>query len=259
MSVRLMGAVFELAIPASEKLVLLAMADHARDDGTGCYPSVNLLAWKTSQSRRGVQKIIGRLEARGLLKGPPLETRKGGRGFNGRGITTEYRIILENSEPGSLFSPPQGRTPEQRRANPSARRANASAKKGEPGSPEPLRTVHQPSVNQSAASCPTAPQGNFFVASGISLDLWGQFVEMRRAIRRPLTSDGIDAMTRKIGLLISEGENAAEMIEQSIRNSWSDVYPVSRKGGENGSHRRANGGVAAPAGKQYPKPDSVAV
>ena len=57
-----MASVFELDIPASEKLVLLAMADHARDDGTGCYPSIDLLARKTSQTRRGVQKIMRRLE-----------------------------------------------------------------------------------------------------------------------------------------------------------------------------------------------------
>src|SRR5579872_2683561 len=60
-SIQLMAKVFQLPIPSTEKLVLLAMADHARDDGTGCYPSIDTLARKSSLTRRGVQKIMRRL------------------------------------------------------------------------------------------------------------------------------------------------------------------------------------------------------
>ena len=104
MSIRLMAAVFELDIPASEKLVLLAMADHARDDGTGCYPSVDLLARKTSQTRRGVQKIMRRLEYNRRLIAPSHVSR-------GR-RATEYRITFENREPRSPFARGSNREPE---------------------------------------------------------------------------------------------------------------------------------------------------
>lgn len=123
-----MAAVFELEIPATEKLVLLAMADHARDDGTGCYPSVQTLAQKTSQSRRGVQGIMRRLEQAGLII--PSSLSRGRR-------STEYRITLTNREQGSLFVATQPRTP----AHPTA---NLTARNREPGSPEPLRTVIEP-------------------------------------------------------------------------------------------------------------------
>jgi hypothetical protein len=126
-SVRLRGLIFELQIPASLKLVLLAMADHARDDGTGCYPSVELLARKTSQSRRGVQKIMRRLEEAGLIS-PSRVSRGGPR------RSTEYKITLANSERGSLFASTQPRTPGRLTAN-------ASARNSEPGSPEPLGTI----------------------------------------------------------------------------------------------------------------------
>ena len=121
MSVRLMGVVFELDVPGPEKLVLLAMADHARDDGTGCYPSIDTLARKTSQSRRGVQKIMRRLEQKGLIKPSRIS--------RGR-VTTEYEITLANREPGSLLPITQPRTPEHSTAN-------GSAFNREPGSPEP--------------------------------------------------------------------------------------------------------------------------
>jgi hypothetical protein len=99
-----------------EKFVLLAMADHARDDGTGCYPSVTRLARKTSLTERGVQKVIRRLESRCLLASK-------GKSKGGRGVTVEYDLRLEKGERGASKTP------------------NVSAKKGEPGSPESSRIV----------------------------------------------------------------------------------------------------------------------
>jgi hypothetical protein len=122
-----MSRVFELEIPAMEKFVLLAMADHARDDGTGCYPSVTRLARKTSLSERGVQKVIRRLESRRLLASK-------GKSKGGRGVTVEYDLKLEKGERGSGFQTQKG----ERGAS---KTPNVSAKKGEPGSPESLRTL----------------------------------------------------------------------------------------------------------------------
>lgn len=153
MSVRLMGEIFGLDLPAVEKLVLLAMADHARDDGTGCYPSVGTLARKTSQSRRGVQKIMRRLEQAGWIA--PSKLSKGRR-------ANEYRITLANREPGSLFPPTQPRT-----TGPST--ANHSASNREPGSPEPPGTVSKPAA-AAAASHPTPnpePENSVWTFLGI--------------------------------------------------------------------------------------------
>jgi len=122
-----MASVFELDVASSWKLVLLAMADHARDDGTGCYPSIELLARKTSQSRRGVQKIMRRLEDAGLIA--PSKVSRGG-----PHRSTEYRLTLANSEPRSLLASTQPRTSGRLTANHSARNS-------EPGSPEPLGTI----------------------------------------------------------------------------------------------------------------------
>jgi helix-turn-helix protein len=157
-----MGAVFELEISASEKLVLLAMADHARDDGTGCYPSIETLARKTSQSRRGVQKIMRKLEEiRGLIE--PSKVSQGRR-------TTEYRITLGNREQGSLLVAGVNREPgsllvtganrEPGSSQPRTRKqptANQETRNREPGSPEPLRTVIEPSKEPRPHTARPAP------------------------------------------------------------------------------------------------------
>jgi Helix-turn-helix domain len=104
-----MSAIFERDLPPTEKLVLLAMADHARDDGTGCYPSIATLSRKTSLSIRAVQKTMRGLEAAGYLISH-------GKSRGGRGVTTEYTITLDRGQRTLL--PLSGRGRYERNGNP---------------------------------------------------------------------------------------------------------------------------------------------
>ena len=66
-------------------LLALALADHASDDGTRVYPSIQLLCEKTRQSQRTVQYQLRRMEASGWLQMVSA-------GNGGRSMSTEYRI-----------------------------------------------------------------------------------------------------------------------------------------------------------------------
>lgn len=66
MSIKLMTSAWEVNLPDSEKLVLLALADWANDDGA-CWPSMAKLATKCSKSDRTVQTAIKALVAGGHL------------------------------------------------------------------------------------------------------------------------------------------------------------------------------------------------
>lgn len=57
MSVRVMTEVWALALPDSQKIVLLALADSANDEGH-CWPSMLSLARKCSKGQRTVQGVI---------------------------------------------------------------------------------------------------------------------------------------------------------------------------------------------------------
>jgi len=92
-----MGQVFGLKLSRSERDVLVALADHANDDGTSARPSVGLLAWKIGLSPRQVQRVIGQLEKRGLITA--VAHRNGG-----RGRATEYRIDLSHAERKPLYN-----------------------------------------------------------------------------------------------------------------------------------------------------------
>ena len=67
MSIKLMAEVWTRELPHAEQSILLAMADHADDDGGSVFPSVGLVAWKTGYSKRQVQRIIADLKTRGAL------------------------------------------------------------------------------------------------------------------------------------------------------------------------------------------------
>lgn len=70
MSVRMMALVWELNLPDSEKLVLLALADCANDEGY-CWPSIETLKKKCSKSERTVQNCIRTLCVKGHLTQKP--------------------------------------------------------------------------------------------------------------------------------------------------------------------------------------------
>ncbi|MDP9356584.1 MAG: helix-turn-helix domain-containing protein [Chloroflexota bacterium] len=86
-----------------ERLMLLALADHADEDGGSIFPSVARLAWKTGYSERSVQRILRDLEGRGLLA---VEGDKKG----GRHRTTRYRLTLDNGPMKAPFPSAKGDT-----------------------------------------------------------------------------------------------------------------------------------------------------
>lgn len=67
MSVKVMGAVWELAVPLTDKLVLLGFADHADDSGF-CFPSYARVAWKCGISERTVARCVARFKRLGLVE-----------------------------------------------------------------------------------------------------------------------------------------------------------------------------------------------
>lgn len=105
MSIRLMNLAWQAPLTATQKLVLLAMADWSNDEGI-CWPSIAKLASKTSLSERGLRKVIRSLEELGLVD----TEEKPGRG-------NLYHLTLD---PGTTFPPPRHEvppTPEPRSSN----------------------------------------------------------------------------------------------------------------------------------------------
>ncbi|MEO0644674.1 MAG: helix-turn-helix domain-containing protein [Cyanobacteria bacterium J06650_10] len=67
MSIRQILQVWEHQFSHPHQAVMLALADHAHEDGTGIRPSINRIAWKTGYSERSVQNIMAQLRQIGVL------------------------------------------------------------------------------------------------------------------------------------------------------------------------------------------------
>lgn len=111
MSVLLMAKVWRLAgLSRSERDVLLALADHAHDDGTSAKPGVPYLMWKLDLGRNTVIRALAGLEEQALIV--PVTDGVRGRKGGGRGRVTEYLLDLdsgtEKTPPKALNRPKRG-------------------------------------------------------------------------------------------------------------------------------------------------------
>lgn len=120
MSVRVMTLVWAIDLPDSEKIVLLALADCANDEGH-CWPSMRTLAKKCSKTDRTVQAAIKALVDSGHLTRREVP----GKGCN-------YTVHPRNSFTPETASPPKQvrDTPEAASDKPSKNHQSNSKTRG---------------------------------------------------------------------------------------------------------------------------------
>ena len=90
MSVKALTWAFEQPISATEKVVLLALADHANEHGL-CWPSVSTLMKRANVGERTVQRAIQSLEEGGFI------TRERRSRENGSDTSNLYRLMFERT------------------------------------------------------------------------------------------------------------------------------------------------------------------
>lgn len=95
MSGKLMGQIYGLKLSPSKRDVLLAMAENANDDGSGCAPGVPFIAWKIGISERQVQRIQKALVTDKILIIVATPVRK----------AVEYRIDISAGTPKPAYVP----------------------------------------------------------------------------------------------------------------------------------------------------------
>ena len=136
-----MSAVFDsTTLGPTERLVMLALADHADDEGK-CYPSVERLCARTGLSERAVQMNVRKLVGEGYL-----HVQIGG----GKGNANLYFVSPNpaSNAPRTKCTPapdaPQ--TPHVVRPNPA------------PDAPEPSGTIIEPSIETAPAKTRRRPE-----------------------------------------------------------------------------------------------------
>lgn len=98
-----MSKAWEMDIPTGQKMLLLALCDHANDDGA-CYPSQDKLAIKCSMGARTVIAHIKWLEEHGIISRERRQSTQ-------RRKSDLYQICLDNYTPAPANSAPANSAP----------------------------------------------------------------------------------------------------------------------------------------------------
>jgi phage replication O-like protein O len=77
------------------------------------------------------------------------------------------------------------------------------------------------------------------IPSWISSECFEEFKKMRKKIKKPMTKRAEELVIKELGKLKEKGSDPNEVLEQSIRNDWQDVYPIKEKGNGNQKTRSA--------------------
>jgi hypothetical protein len=251
MSVKLMGMVFEAPFESpTEKLVMLALADFASDDGSNIYPSIATLARRTSLSDRAVQKTLKALIAAGFLAND-------GAWKSSTGPINRYRILGDQLTRGERGSPVNVI---REGVNVVHQRGERHSRRGEPRSPNPLEN-HQGTVKNrerepAGAGAPSpdiSPKTDSAFSEHPAVKLWVQTLrpkmQMATAQFQSIadhigdTPEGLRRWTDVLSIWSEEGYNP-----NNVEGLLSRYDRVTRKAEQAGQEKAGQG---RPASKRH--------
>lgn len=239
MSIALMSAAFKTALSSTHKFVLVALCDNANDQGE-CFPSVSMLAEKTSLSDRAVQKSITYLCDMGFI----MRNARNGR-------STYYTVTAPHTwaiQPPNVVHPRTTFTPNNIHPTP------------EQCSPPPPNVVHptperrspitikepsiEPSMEPPKGTKPSA------LPDWLPVEEWNGYLEMRRKQRKVPTARAIELVLKALLAMKNTGQDIAAVLDKSTAMGWTDVYPIRE-------NRRATDGRALPAPSRHSGFDQI--
>ena len=208
MSVRVMSAIWELPMLPTDKLVMLALADCANDEGH-CWPSIATVARKSGASERSVQRAIRRAEEAGLLHREEVI---------GKGC--KYNI-----DPRHCVTPVKVSPPPQCHPTPDT------------VSPKPSRTIKSSSVAKA-----TSLREAFPMPVGTDPQCWRDFLENRKRKRLGNTATAHRKLLADLARLSDDEWPPPRLIEHAAAHGWGGIYdPREQRNGHMGRHQSANG------------------
>jgi hypothetical protein len=201
-----MTAVWDRAdISSTQKLVLLALADWANDDGL-CWPSIATIAAKSSLKERAVQMTIRSLEEAGFVRREEVV---------GRGNRYWLRMPPQEMHPRTECTPP-------------------------PQEMHPAPALNAPNTSMIHHLTPKVISG---LPDWLPADAWNGWIEMRKVRKKPLTERATQRALSKLDAMRLAGQDIAEVLDRSTMNGWTDLYEI--KGASNNGNRKADGVDAA--------------
>lgn len=162
----------------ADKLVLIALADRHNEEQDIAWPSIAWLCEFTGADRKTIITSLDRLETLGFIT-------DSGERFGKTKQVKGYKLALNNTEKGIPKTEPLG---EKSPVSP----PKQSQKRDTEPSREPS-VVKANALPTKRASAPAMPEG-------VELNVWNDFLELRKAKRAPLSNTALAAIEREAAL-----------------------------------------------------------
>lgn len=203
-----MSLVWDISLPASEKIVLLALADNANDEGI-CWPSIATIARKSSKSERTVQAAIQSLKEAGLLSRQEVV---------GKGC--RYTV-----HPSRECTPAVSAPPKSSRGTPAA------------AAPKPSKNHHSSEANASSERARSTP--NVFPRPAwADAQVWADFMANRKRKRLANSATAYKAFLQDIDRHTNAEWTPDRLLEHAAAKGWGGIYDPAgdrKHGSRNGS------------------------
>lgn len=197
-----MTEAWKTRLPTGQKMVLLALADNANDMGE-CYPSIATLAAKCSMSERAVQGHLRGLEEAGIVE---RDMRTG-------------RSTLYTINPRKFCTSAES-APQQNLHHTPAEIAKTPAE----SAPSPAESAPITTTQPSEPKRTTKRDEPFVLPDWIPQDTWDAFMEVRKKAKAASTDYAHRLIVNQLEKFRADGLNPVEIINNSIRSGWKDVY-----------------------------------
>lgn len=220
MSVRLMSAIWDMKFTPVEKLVLLALADWANDDGQA-WPSITQLADKTGCGERTIQRTLRAAEERGLLKREEV-------------IGKGCRYVI---------NPRHCDTPARQTPVPDRRESPASVAPNTLEHSNTLSDATHPQETRAPAEKPKKKKADPFPCpDGVDPLDWDGLKANRKAARAPMTAGAYRQIVNKLDGWNRDGWPPGPIVAHAVERGWRTVFETDEMKG-NGNGGRHNTGM----------------
>jgi hypothetical protein len=214
MAIEIMAKVWRMPLSTNEKIVLLALSDHASAEGV-CFPKLDTLCIYTGLGRRAVQDQISSLIASGHLT----------RNENPGRVNTFLVHPMGCAQPHPLGGAPRrmgGCAPAHGGDAPRRTGGCAPAHPIEPSSNH--HKNHQLTTKVGDGPKVKAPKPQAEMPVGLNPVAWQRWIEYRKQIGRPLKELSLDAAAKKLARYSSD--NQTKVVDQSIENGWQGLFEL---------------------------------
>lgn len=217
MSIEALSWAWKHSIASSEKLTLLALADHSDPDGI-CWPGVRGLSRKTGLSEKTIRRSILAMESMGLLEKSERRRKDGYKSSN------QIHLLLSNL---SGHHDHQDNISAVTVSNLSGHHDQTSAVTMT-RQESSIKPIIEPLIaNRDKNRKKSDP---LILPDWLPLKVWEDFKQHRKELRSPLSQYAEGLTIKRLGKLKSQGHDPTAVIEQSIEMGWKGLFEVRSNG-----------------------------